>query len=532
MFLKLKQGGNKKNPHRYLQIVESYRPEGAEHPRQRVLANLGRFDWLVESGQLDRLIEGLARFSKELQVRRAAETLPVEACESKAWGPALVFGRLWQEQRLPEVIGKLAARRRFGFDVERAAFAMALQRLCAPGSDLFGSTWLPTVEAPGLEKLQLQHLYRTARLLGEQREALERELFVRDRDLFGQDVDLLLVDTTSVYVYRDTETAFRRRGYSRDRRGDLPQFVLCVAVDQHGWPVAWEAFPGNTADKTVLLSVIEVFRKRFGIRQAVVVADRGMISQKAMDLLADDAEAPFEYILGCRMRGSKEVREQVVGDGGPYEEVAENLQVKQVRVGERRYIVCRNPEEAVRDAAHREAILEDIRHKTRREQKALLKNQAYKRFVRIDKGAIQIDPQTVADDARLDGLWVLRTNTDLPAAQVAQSYKSLWRVERTFRECKSTLQMRPIYHRLDETSLGHLVGCFLALRLEVHLQRRLAEKGVKAPWRQLMQDLAQVQAVRLRLDGQDWLLRTAFVGQAHAAFVAAGLQPPPSVTKL
>jgi hypothetical protein len=532
MFLKVKHGGNEKNPHDYLQIVESYRPEGAQHPRQRVLANLGRLDHLIESGKIDRLIEGLARFTEQMEVRKAAETLPVEACQSKVWGPALVFGRLWREQRLPEVLGKLAAGRKFGFDFERVVFAMALQRLCAPGSDLFGSTWLPTVEAPGFEAIQLQHLYRAVRLLGERREDLERELFLRDRDLFGQDMDLLFVDTTSVYVYRDTETEFRRRGYSRDRRGDLPQLVLCVAVDQHGWPVAWEAFPGNTADKPALLAMIEVFRKRFGIRRAIVVADRGMISQKAIDLLTDDAEAPFGYILGCRMRGSREVHEEVLGRAGRYQVVAENLQVKEVRVGQRRYIVCRNPEEAARDAAQREAILADIRDKTKREQKALLKNQGYKRYVTIDKGALKINAQTVADDARLDGKWVLRTNTDLPADQVAESYKSLWRVERTFRECKSTLQMRPIYHQLDETSIGHLVACFLALRLEVHLARRLSEKGVKTPWRQLMQDLSGVQAVRLRLEGKDWLLRTGLPGQAHAAFMAAGVQPPPSVTTL
>jgi len=532
MFLKVKHGGNEKNPHDYLQIVESYRPEGAEHPRQRVLANLGRLDRLIDSGQIDGLIAGLAQFSEHLAVREAARTLVVEGCQAKPWGPALVFGRLWEEQRLGEVLGKLSAGRRFEFDVERAAFAMALQRLCAPGSDLFGSTWVRTVEAPGFEGLQLQHLYRTARLLGERREDLERELFLRDRDLFGQEVDLLFVDTTSVYVYRDTETEFRRRGYSRDRRGELPQFVLCVAVDQHGWPVAWEAFPGNTADKTVLLEVIEVFRKRFGIQRAIVVADRGMISQRAVDLLAQDAQAPFGYILGCRLRGSREVREEVLSRAGRYQTVAENLQVKEVRVGERRYIVCKNPEEAARDAIHREAILAHIQEKAGREQKALLKSQGTKRFVTIEKGAVRIDPQKVADDARLDGKWVLRTNTDLPADEVAQSYKSLWRVERTFRECKSTLQMRPIYHQLDETCLGHLVACFLALRLEVHLQRKLSEKGMTTPWPQLMQDLSRVQAVRLRLEGKDWLVRTDFPGQAHAAFMAAGVQPPPSVTPL
>lgn len=252
-----------------------------------------------------------------------------------------------------------------------------------------------------------------------------------------------------------------------------------------------------------------------------------MISKRAIDLLADNADAPFGYILGCRMRGGKEVHEEALGRAGRCQVVADNLQVKEVRVGARRYIVCRTPEEAARDAAQREAILADIREKTKREQKALLKSQGYKRFVTIDQGALKIDPQTVADEARLDGKRVLRTNTDLPADQVAESYKSLWRVERTFRECKGTLQMRPIYHQLDETSLGHLVACFLALRLEVHLERKLSEKGVNAPWPQLMQDLSGVQAVRLRLDGKDWLLRTGLPGQGARRL--HGRRPPAAV---
>ena len=121
MFLKPKRGGNAKHPHEYLQIVESYRPEGARHPRQRVLANLGRLDRLIDSGQIDGLIAGLAQFSEHLAVREAARTLVVEGCQAKPWGPALVFGRLWEEQRLGEVLGKLSAGRRFEFDVERAA---------------------------------------------------------------------------------------------------------------------------------------------------------------------------------------------------------------------------------------------------------------------------------------------------------------------------------------------------------------------------------------------------------------------------
>jgi len=170
------------------------------------------------------------------------------------------------------IIQSLASERRFGFDVERAVFALALQRLCEPGSDLQGSRWLQTVECQGFDRLQLQHLYRATGFLHDVRHELERELFFRDLNLFNQQLDLIFLDTTSTYIYRDEETPYRRRGYSRDRRADLPQMVICVAVNAQGWPVAWEILPGNTADIEAFEQTIGKLRDRFRIGRVIVVA--------------------------------------------------------------------------------------------------------------------------------------------------------------------------------------------------------------------------------------------------------------------
>lgn len=206
----------------------------------------------------------------------------------------MVFGRLWEHQRLPEVVSALAGARKFGFDVERAAFALVLQRLCEPGSDLQGSQWLQSLECKGLEELALQHLYRATAFLYAVRSDLERELFFRDRDLFRQQLDLIFLDTTSTYVFREQESAYRKRGYSRDRRPDLPQFVLCVAVDAQGWPVAWEIFSGDTADLEAFHQVIAQLRERFRIGRAVIVADRGMMSQRTIRTLTEQKDAPLD----------------------------------------------------------------------------------------------------------------------------------------------------------------------------------------------------------------------------------------------
>jgi hypothetical protein len=531
MFVRAKRSVQGGVTYEYLQIVRSYR-EGSK-VRQQVLGTLGRRDALTSSGELDGLLRSLGRFGEKLRVVEAVRVDGLRARSSRSWGPALVFGRLWNRQGVGGLLESLAEDRKFGFDVERAAFAMALQRLCSPGSDLQGSAWVRTVECPGLEGLALQYFYRTAGFLAEVRDDLEQRLFERDRDLFTQDLDVVFIDTTSVFVYRDTETAYRKRGYSRDRRPDLPQFVLCVLVNREGWPIAWELFAGNTADVKAFDQVVKVLRQRLKVGKVVVVADRGMISKGSLALLTEDKEKPYDYVLGCRMRRSKEVGEHVLKDSGRYEVVASNLEVKDVRVGERRYVVCRNPIESAKDAAAREAILSKLQTTlSQHGPKAVMGNRGFSRFVRVAKGSVTIDQEAIQRDALLDGVFVLTTNTNWDAADVAHTYKSLWRVERTFREEKSTLEVRPIYHHRDDTSIGHIVASFLALRLEVDLQHRLDERKVDVSWPDLMRDLSGVHAVQVEMDGQRYRLRTDLCGAASQAFAAAGVRPPSPVTLL
>ena len=179
MFVRLKRSGRHGATHEYLQIVESFREAG--RVRQRLVATLGRRDQIVASGALDGLLVSLAKFSERLRVVEQVRSEGIHAHRARSWGPALVFRRLWEAQGLAEILGRLADGRQFHFDVERTTFALALQRLCAPGSDLAGAGWLRTVECPGFESIELQHLYRTVGgFLAGGRTDLEQELFFRD----------------------------------------------------------------------------------------------------------------------------------------------------------------------------------------------------------------------------------------------------------------------------------------------------------------------------------------------------------------
>lgn len=279
--------------------------------------------------------------------------------------------------------------------------------------------------------------------------------------------------------------------------------------------------------------MLDLFRKRFRIRRGIVVADRGMIGKKTIEALTGTRKAPFDFILGCRMRQEKEVTEEVLSRAGRYHRVQENLEIKEVRVGERRYIVCRNEEEARKDAAAREAILAKLRETPESSgAKAIVGNLGYRRFLKAERGSVTVDAAAIQKDERFDGKFVLRTNTELPTEEVALTYKSLWRVERAFRETKSMLEVRPVFHRLEITSVGHIVGCFLASRLEVDLQRRLDEKKLAVSWPTLMHDLGEVRAITIDLDGERYLRRTDMAGSAFMAFQAAGVRIPARLTHL
>ena len=270
-------------------------------------------------------------------------------------------------------------------------------------------------------------------------------------------------------------------------------------------------------------------KERFGLTRVCWVADRGMISANTIEELENQK---LEYILGARLRQQKEVRDPVLGCPGRYQKVADNLRVKEVWVWGRRYVVCHNPLVAAKDAADREAMLAALKDKLRQGAKGLVGNRGYKRFLKVEKGAMNIDQARVKAEARFDGKYVLRTNTELPAAEVAVQYKRLLLVEQFFRAAKSLLDTRPIFHQWDASIQGHVFCSFLALVLLDELKRRLAQRGVDAEWADIRRDLLALAEVEVRDDDHWYLLRTTLQGVAGKVCQAAGVSIPPPMRPL
>jgi hypothetical protein len=223
------------------------------------------------------------------------------------------------------------------------------------------------------------------------------------------------------------------------------------------------------------------------------------------------------------------VRDAVLARAGRYRVVAANLRVKEVWVDDRRYIVCHNPQEAAKDAADRQAIIQALAERLQEGAKQLVGNRGFRRYLRVERGAVTLDRAQVEAEARYDGKWVLRTNTTLPADEVAVQYKRLLLVEQFFRATKSLLETRPIFHQWDATIRGHVFCSFLALVLVDELRRRLAERGHPPEWADLQRDLAALAEVRVRENDQWYLLRTPLVGVAGQVLQAVGVAVPPPV---
>jgi len=525
MFTRVKGTGK----YRYLQLVENHR-EG-KRTVQRVLCTLGRVEELAASGSVDVLLRSLARFGQRVKLVDGYQAGQLEAGAIRKLGPDLVFGRLWRETGIGQVLGNLLESRRFEFSVERAVYLTVLHRLFQSGSDRSAERWRRDVEIPDVDDFQLHHLYRAMRWLGEAKDAVEDALFQERRDLFTE-LSLAFFDTTSLYFEGRGGENLGQYGHSKDHRPDLRQMVVGAVLTGEGRPLCCELWPGDHADGGALLPVVDRLRQRFSasaasggtLKRVCWIADRGMISEATIQGLES---RKLEYILGARMRRQREVNEEVLGRAGRYHDVADNLQVKEVRVGDRRYIVCHNPQEAVKDAADREAIVQALEDRLREGAKELVGNRGYRRFLHVEKGALSLDAKRVEAEARYDGKFVLRTNTTLPADEVAIQYKRLLMVEQFFRMAKSVLETRPIFHQWDATIRGHVFCSFLALVLVDELQRRLSAKGWKLEWDVICQDLEALAQVEVR-EGEQWyLLRTALQGVAGKVLQAAGVAVPP-----
>jgi hypothetical protein len=525
----------------YLQLVNSEWDPVAKTSRTKVLYSLGRADEL-DRPAVERLITSLTRLLGVQPAggagagpdRVRVDGIPgLTFTDSRPVGGAWLLDGLWHQLGIDALLRRLAAGTRRDPLVERVLFTLVANRALAPSSKLAATGWLADdVHVTGIEATTDDACYRAMDWLVAVHDQLSRGVFDQVADLLNLEVDLLFFDTTSTYfetedadepVWRDetghrldtdssvdtgagpdgdggppdgarSRAGFRTFGKSKDSRDDLPQVIVGMAVTRDGIPVRVWCWPGNTSDSPLIRQVKDEMRD-WTLGKVVWVADRGFTSAENRRHLTAGGGG---YILGEKLRsGSPEAR-AALSRQGRYQDVRANLRVKEVNVADatgtnERFIICHNPDAATRDAAIRQQLVDrlqamientDALSATKRaELRGVISTKpGLNRYLRVTpKGLLRLDAAAVAAQAKLDGKYLLRTSDPhLTSEDVALGYKQLLEVERGWRDMKQILDLRPVYHRLEDRIRAHVTLCWLALLLARIVETRTGTTWTRA----------------------------------------------------
>jgi hypothetical protein len=529
---------------RYLSLAHNEWDPVTKRSNVRVLVNLGREDQLDRDavrrliGSLGRALEpgeALALAAPELRFR-----------ESRPYGGAWLLDRLWSRLGIPAILARALRGRRRDPDVERVLFALVANRALEPMSKLSCAAWVSERAAiPGLDGLDEDRAYRAMDWLLEVEAEVAEQVYWSTASLLDLEVDLLFFDTTSSYFETDVADppaegapkGFRTYGHSKDHRTDLPQVVIGLAVTRTGIPIRVWTWPGNAADQA-LIREVKADLRAWKLGRVVWVADRGFDSATNRRYLQRGGD---HYIMGEKLRGESLEARAALARQGRYHRVAGNLEVKEVVIDEGtmrdRFVICRNPDEAERDAAVRSSLLEQVdlliagtdeRPAAERDAIAceVRAKRGLARYLRVTRGGLlRVDRAAVAAEAKLDGKFLLRTSDPtLSATDVAIGYKQLLEVERAWRDMKTTLELRPMYHRKEERIRAHVLLCWLALLLI-----RVAETETAETWRTIRQEMDRLHLGRFSGSAGEVLQRTELTTRQTAIFKALSLPEPPRI---
>jgi hypothetical protein len=552
MYLRITERRNKDGSTvAYYALAENVWNAKAKRSEARVIHSFGRADRL-DWEALKRLVHSINRVLETGGAEPAGTPRPPEIEIERVydWGVVLAARHLWDDLGIGEAVRRRASDAGLAAPHEAALFAMMAQRLDEPGSKLAcAERWLPErVWLPEAAGLKVDQLYRALDFLAVWSDAIEREVFLRAADLFRLDVDLIFYDTTTAYFEIDQAdeqddlwagrlfAPLRRRGHSKEGRDNQPQVIVALAVTRDGMPVRSWVLPGDTADVSTVARIKEDLR---GWRRCVFVGDAGMYSAANLDALS---KGLGRYILAVPMRKVKDVEAEVLKRPGRYKQVADNLQVKEVWVGEgerrRRYVLCLNPEEAERQRRHREVVLAEIEaelallaERDEDHPKAacgLMASRRYGRYLGTDgRGRPRLDAAKAA--AAFDGKFVITSNDDsLSAEDLALGYKGAWIIESCFRRMKQTgLQVRPVFHWSARRIVAHVKLCVLALQVE-----RAAEIRCALPWARLADRLATLKVVRYQLESRTIVQRTKITDDLTDILKKLGVSTPKQVLEV
>jgi hypothetical protein len=564
---------------RYLQLAHNEWDAARGRSVPKVIYGFGREDQLDQAA-VRRLVASLSRLLEPGEGLAAGDG-GLEFTQSRPYGGAYVLDRLWKRLGIGTILAGLGSpgrgRPRDAAAAERVLFGLVANRALAPSSKLAASEWMSRdVHIDGLDEVSDDACYRAMDWLHDVRGELEKQVYFAVADLLNLEVDLLFFDTTSTYFETgeaDAEVArdwrgekspgqggadgdqagadgedeenlagrpagFRAYGKSKDSRDDLPQIVLGLAVTREAIPVRVWCWPGSTADSALIRQVKKDMRD-WALGRVIWVADRGFTSKDNRRFLQQGGGA---YIIGEKPRSGSAEAKAALSRQGRYKTVAGNLQVKEVRLpgaGDR-FIICYNPDQAVRDAAVRAKMISALEEMIAGSDQLSITKRAElrgkistmpgpNRFLRVTPGGLlRVDKARAKAEENLDGKYLLRSaDPHMSAEDIAAGYKQLLEVERGWRDMKSVLDLRPVYHRLEERIRAHVILCWLALLLI-----RVAENHTSQTWSAMRRELQRIHIGTFTGPAGTFRQRTDIPKATRDLLAALDIDPPRKIHQL
>ncbi len=546
---------------RYLQLAHNERDPEAGRPRTRVLCNFGREDEL-DKDAVRRLVAALSRLLDPAGALAAAEPGKLAVTGSRPAGGVHALDQLWRRLGLEDAVRATLAGRRLSPETGRVLFALAANRALAASSKLAAADWISgDVHVDGLPETSDDACYRAMDHLPEIEPGLAGQASYQLTGLLNLEVDLLFFDTASTYFETEQEDAdvprdergervpagskeeagqggFRALGKPEDSRDDLPQVIVGMAVTRDGIPVRVWSWPGDTGDSGLIRQVRQDLRG-WALSKVIWVAGRGFTSRKNRRALMQGGGG---YITGEKLRtGSQEVK-AVLSRQGRYKTVRDNLQVKEVRLGDDsdRFIICYNPDQAERDAAIRVRLVAQLGELTggtdaltaaerARTEGTLAGKPALKRFLRVTPaGLLRTGKARIKAEENLDGKYLLRSSDPhLSAEDIALGYKQLLEVERGWRDMKQVIDLRPVYHRREDRIRAHVILCWLALLLI-----RVTENATGQTWNRVRAGLQRQHAVTWTGPAGTFRQTTGLTKPLRDIYTALAIEPPKKILAL
>jgi hypothetical protein len=564
---------------RYLQLTHNEWDATTKTSRPKVLHSFGREDQL-DRAAIRRLVASLSRLldpNTTLTSTDTAGPAGLAFTSSRPIGGTLVLDQLWRRLGIDAAMTRLLEGRKRDPRTERVLFALVANRALEPGSKLAAARWVSRrAHIDGLVETSDDACYRAMDWLLDIAGDLEKEVFWQVATLLDHEVDLLFFDTTSTYfetddpdppVVRDvhglavpdpppvttdsvteggvtgsgtdeaTGVGFRTYGKSKDSREDLPQVVIGMAVTRAGIPVRVWCWPGNTSD-SALIRQARADMRDWTLARVMWVADRGFSSAVNRRELR---RGGGQYIIGEKLRSGSAEATAALSRQGRYQHVRDNLQVKEVKIAEdERFVICYNPEQADRDAALREVMVgklttmiagtDTLSVTKRAELRGRISTMpGLNRFLRVTPGGLlRVDKRKITSEANLDGKYLLRcSDPDLSAEDIALGYKQLLQVERGWRDMKTTLELRPVYHRLEDRIRAHVILCWLALLLI-----RIAETTTGHTWANLREDLQELHVGTFEGPAGTFRQRTELTTEQRDILDKLNIDPPKKIIEL